>query len=495
MEVENVDLKAETGQKTSTDTSRRYIPLASWAIVVLTCLFIALKITGTGYLPAGDARRHVAQALTHRPFTEVVVMRPEYSMDNSPGWDWLLWELHHKGGWTKDGLMGFSIVALLLCVFLAPLPWLRRPEAWLAALLAQLVAIPELMTRLTQARPYLITETMCMVVLISWSKPEAKNPSRAKIILAAVAIAISTWMHGVWYLWALPVAAFFLAQWWRAAFMLTACWLGGAFAGALMTGHPFVFLRQAVLLITTIYHEHLPQWLMVGELSPHRGEFETLVLLALVFIWRCQQGTAVATLFSSPLLWMIVLCWALGFKADRSWADWGMPAVLVWLALQFQELLNGAWAVSSLKSLLATAFLAVPLFLDATNDLDRRYTRSQTEVPLNASAQELQGWLPDRNGIFYSADLSFFYSTFYQNPDADWRYILGFEPALMPDGDREIYRAIQSGGDIAGAYDLWIKKMRPDDRLAIYTSSMPPLPRLEWQNAGGSLWIGRLPKK
>ncbi|HZQ46137.1 MAG TPA: hypothetical protein VFC07_03930, partial [Verrucomicrobiae bacterium] len=117
----------------------RYVPLATWAVAILVFLLIGLKISGSGYLPGGDLRRHVAQAFTHRAFTDIVVMRPLYSMDNSPGWDELLRFLHEKLSFTKDGLVSFSLVSLLLCVFIAPLPWLRRPEAWLAALLAQLV--------------------------------------------------------------------------------------------------------------------------------------------------------------------------------------------------------------------------------------------------------------------------------------------------------------------------------------------------------------------
>ena len=455
---------------------------------------IAGKIVGTGYLPSGDLRRHVAQAFTHRPYTDIVVMRPEYSMDHSPGWDALLRFLHEHAGLTRDGLVGFSIAALMLCVFLAPLPLLRRPEAWLAALLAELVAIPELMTRFTQARPYLLTEALCMGVLLAWSKPESNQPSWRKIGFTAAAIALSTYIHGTWYLWALPVAAFFLAGWWRAGAWLTASWLAGVVAGGLLTGKPVTFLTQAVFLIGSISHEHPPQWMLVGELQPHYGEFATLALLGLVFLWRKQSGRATDTLYCPPLLAMIAIGWILGFKADRCWADWGIPAVLVWLALQFQELAGAAWPATSLKSLVATALLAAPLFLHSTNDLDRRYSRSLDEAFLDASDPALKGWLPDGNGIFYTANLGFFYSTFYQNPQAEWRYILGYEPALMPDDDLKVYRAIQRKEGALQAYEPWVRKMRPADRLAIYSSTQPALPPLEWHNAVGALWIGRLPQ-
>ena len=46
---------------------------------------------------------------------------------------------------------------------------------------------------------------------------------------------------------------------------------------------------------------------------------------------------------------------------------------------------------------------------------------------------ELKGWMPEKGGIFYGADMTFFYNTFYKNPDGDWRYIVGFEPACVND--------------------------------------------------------------
>src|SRR5689334_21171642 len=86
---------------------QRYVPLLCWAIVVLTFLLLMLKVMGTGYLPGGDARRHVAKVFTERPYTDIVVMRPEYTMDHSPGWEWVLRALHRQTGWSVDGMMGF----------------------------------------------------------------------------------------------------------------------------------------------------------------------------------------------------------------------------------------------------------------------------------------------------------------------------------------------------------------------------------------------------
>jgi hypothetical protein len=102
--------------------------------------------------------------------------------------------------------------------------------------------------------------------------------------------------------------------------------------------------------------------------------------------------------------------------------------------------------------------------------------------------------MPEGSGIFYAADMRFFFNTFYKNPRADWRYMVGFEPALMLPEDLKIYRAIQRAGGACEAYEPWVKKMRAEDRLAIACSIQPPLPSLEWKRSG-DYWIGRLPRK
>jgi len=473
---------------------QRYVPLAVWVLVTLTLVFISLRIIGSGFLAGGDARRHVAKAFTDKPYTEIVVMRPEYTMDHSPGWEWLLRLLHRTAGWDSDALMSFSIMATMLCVFLAPLPWLKRPEAWLVALLAQMLAIPELMTRLTQARPYLLTEGILIALLFAWSSEKPDKPSRAKIALTCAGMALSVWMHGAWYLWVLPLVGFFLAGRSKTGLWLTVCWMVGTLGGAVLTGKPIQFLKQAVLIATSISKEQIPQWIMVGEFRPSYGEFSTLVLVAVVALWRKRQDKNARSVMESPVFWLMGICWILGFKADRFWADWGVPAVLVWLTLEFQEMLTYGSEASSWKRVIASALAAVPLFLHSTNDLDRRYTTSLSEVFLDSREPALQGWLPEPHGVFYTAHMEFFYNTFYRNPQAEWRYILGMEPALMPDEDLRIFRQIQMSQYAVKAYEPWAAKMRPGDRLEIPCSSQPNLPQLEWTNVLAGIWIGRPPR-
>ncbi len=474
---------------------QRYIPLACWIAVLLTSLLICLKIIAYGYLPPGDARRHAAKPFTDKPYSQIVVMRPEYVVDHSPGWEWLLGVLHRGLGWDEDALISFSITSLVLWIFCLPLLWLRRPEAWLAAILAQMIAIPELMgSRWTQARPFLLTEGMLIAFLLSWSKSEPKNPPWWKLLLTYAGFTLSVWMHGSWYLWALLPAAFFLAQQWRAGLWLTACWAAGTLTGAILTGKPAAFLYEAVFMAVSIYQEHLPKWMLVGEFQSSVGEFTTLVLLALVYLWRLPQNKTLRPLFLQPVFWMIAINWILGFAADRFWADWGIPAVLVWLALQFDDAMPAIAAEGSIKRLIVCGLILAPLFLEVTNDFGRRYTFSLDESFVRAGDADLKGWLPEKNGIFYADNMSFFYITFYKNPRADWRYMVGFEPALMPPEDLKIYRAIQRRRGSDEPYEPWIKKMRPEDRLVVERPYQPSLPSLEWKRIG-EYWIGRLSRK
>jgi hypothetical protein len=101
--------------------------------------------------------------------------------------------------------------------------------------------------------------------------------------------------------------------------------------------------------------------------------------------------------------------------------------------------------------------------------------------------------LPDPGGVLYSTNMFLFYTTFFANPKGDWRYILGFEPTLMPEKDLATYRAIFERPLQDRSWAPWIAKLRPADRLAIDTPTQPDLPGLVWTRAGAQLWIGRLP--
>jgi hypothetical protein len=472
---------------------QRYAPLACWLAVLLTAILICFKVLSYGFMPPGDARRHAAKPFAGKPYSEIVVMRPEYVVDHSPGWEWFLGVLHRTLGWDEDALISFSVAGTALVVFCLPLIWMRHPEAWLAAVLAQMIAIPDLMSRWMQGRPYLLTEGILMALLLSWSRERDRRPPWWKLALTCLGFMLSVWVHGTWYLWVLLFAAFFLAQRWRAGLWLAGCWLVGTIVGALLTGRPLAFLEGAVFMAKCIYEEHIPKWMLVGEFQPSTGEYTSIVMLALVYLWRQRQNKSASPLFSQPVVWMVAINWVLGLTADRFWADWGVAAAIVWMAGEIDEAIGTLWVATSLQRLVACGCIVLPLYLLSTNDMGRRYTNWAAEPFFDGSKPELKDWTPGKGGIFYADNMQFFYNTFYKNPQGDWRYMVGFEPALMPPDDLKIYREIHRSDGNPDAYQPWIKKMRPEDRLAVARSAQPGLPPLEWKQGGPGLWIGRLP--
>jgi hypothetical protein len=107
----------------------------------------------------------------------------------------------------------------------------------------------------------------------------------------------------------------------------------------------------------------------------------------------------------------------------------------------------------------------------------------------------LKGWLPEPGGILYASDMTIFYQTFYKNPHGDWRYVLGFEPTLMPKEDFEVYHKVLWNYGDSRAYTPWVRKMAPADRLVIRggRGSPPGIPQLEWNYGVSGIWIGRVP--
>src|ERR1700744_2070303 len=186
---------------------RRYVPLLVWLLVAAVLLMIPFKIVGLGYLPADDALRHVAKAVSGKPWPDILVVGGAFKLDHNLGWHAILGAIHHATNWGTENLVICSVVALFLIVNGAMLPWLRRPEAWLITLLVAMV-ISALPQRFLLGRPFILTITVLMTVLFAEQKCE---PGAKMFVLFTAALTLCTFVHGVWYLWVLPIAAFFFA--------------------------------------------------------------------------------------------------------------------------------------------------------------------------------------------------------------------------------------------------------------------------------------------
>lgn len=479
---------------------KRYIPLAVWMVAVFTILIIPLKIISYGFLPGDDALRHAAKAVSGKTWQQILVMRSDFVIDPSPGWQSILEWIHRWQGCDAETLVVFSVVALMLLVTLSALPWLRRPEAWLGALVVAAVFTPACTTRLARGRPYLVTTAVLITLLFLWSRLKENRedrPSRLALTLTPLLVAASAWIHGSWYLLALPALAILFAGHWRSAFWFGVCWLAGSFLGSALTGHPWEFLLQSVRHMFGVFGHVVVNRQLEPELHPSDGETPAVLVVAALLLWRTISSGWNPRVVLNPIFILMILGWLLGLKIQRFWWDFGIPAFMVWVAFELQDHLEGHLAFDSGKRLLITLGLAAGCYGGFTSDRESRWTENLTTEYLTPATPGEAGWVPGANGIIYNSTMDVFFNTFYKNPTAPWRYILGFESGLMRPDDLEVLRKIQWNYGDARAYEPWVKKMRPQDRMMIQAASVrsgpPDIPELEWHYAVSGLWVGRLP--
>lgn len=474
----------------------QYVPRLVYAIVILVALAIPARIISYGYVPEDDALRHAAKAVSDKPWSEIVVFGNTYTVDHNFGWHFLLRQIHLWTGCDAGGLVDFSVLVLFALLGCCALPWLKRPEAWLGALLLVIVGWPGSASRFMIGRPFLLTTSVLLTILFLWRLRCSSPPKWRTTALFTVLISVAVLVHGVWYLWALPVAAFFLAREFRWGIALGVGWVAGTFLGAAITGHPLDYIFEALQMAVRAIGMHPTQHTLVSEFQPASSNILAILLVSGLLVMRQLARLDARPLTANPVFWLACLCWMFGFANRRFWDDWGLPSLLMLLACDLDLLLQSKLAANSSRRLALAGGLALASYVTTTSDIGSRWTHCLTSKYLSQDDPELAGWLPDKGGVFYAADPSFFYETFFKNPKAEWRYILGFEMTLMPEEDFATLYRIKWNAGAAAAYKPWVDKMHPEDRLFVRAegSSQPPIPGLEWHYTLGGMWSGRLPR-
>jgi hypothetical protein len=272
----------------------------------------------------------------------------------------------------------------------------------------------------------------------------------------------------------------------------------GTILASALTGHPVEYIWQAIILALRVESIHPTQSTLVEEMKPAGGNFLGLLLLGFLLVARQLAKINAPPMTRNPAFWLVAICWVLGCQTVRFWLDWGAPALMVLMAGDLQLFLQARFASDSFKRLGLVCGLALAAYAAITNDVNSRWTYALKQQYLSVAEHPdtLKGWMPDKGGILYSADMTIFYQTFFKNPDGNWRYVLGFEPAFMTDEDFAVYHSFLWNYGDAKALEPWVDKMRPQDRLVSRASrSAPPgIPQLEWNYAVSGIWIGRLPR-
>ena len=473
----------------------QFIPTIIIACVLFTVVLIPMKVVAYGYLPPDDALRHAAKVVSGKDWNEVLVLRGDIVMDTHPGWHAVLSAFRGMTGAGPDSLVVFSVVALFALFCIVPLACLKRPESWLASMLIVAVASPAYIPmRLFLGRPYMFTMAALLVICFLWERLNEERPPIGAMTGITVLVAASTWIHCSWFLFAVPVLALFAARRWRAAGRMAACTALGIAAGAIITGSPAEFLQQTYLHAARAFTGYTLERMLVFEFKPFDGNNTAVAVVFFLLIWRKLRGRWKSSAVDNPVFILGCLGWVLGYVSTRFWTDWGMPALMLWMAGEIDDVGRSQFGRASWARLFFAAIISVTLFMAVTNDAQGRWTKNLNREYITMDDPRLAGWFPGEGGIVYNDQMEVFYETFYSNPNAPWRYILGFEPAMMPEGDLDVFRGIQWDQGAYRSFAPWVKKMRPQDRIIIKrrTSVPPGIPALEWYPAAKDIWIGRL---
>ncbi len=463
------------------------------AAALAAVILVPLRIIAQGFLPGDDALRHVAKAVSGRPWTDVLLLRPGITLDSNPGWHTVLGFLHSALGLGTVDLLIVSVVGLFVVLSLGPVLLLRRPEAWLLALVAVCLADPGLVPRYLCGRPFLLTSAIVPVFCLLWPRLE-DGGSRATLLVFGVCAALSTWIHGSYYLLALPVLALLLASRWRAALRLAGAFAAGILGGAVLTGHPLGHLWQMLLHGYLAVGLPRPTGTLVTEFQPTDGHPVAVLACVALLVWRAQKRPQAPPAWRDPAVVLAASTWALGFVAARFWTDWSAPALASLAAVELEAALerHASTARATAAALLAAAAV---LLLSLGADVGGRWSDPSGRLFLSARNPTHAPWLPQPGGIAYSAEMGVFYGLFFSNPDGPWKYVLGFEPAIMPPADYAVFCEIKRSKGATEAWLPWLQRMRPQDRLYVVQRSnvAPSIPGLEWFQPVYAIWAGRLP--
>jgi hypothetical protein len=468
-------------------------------LVLAAAIVIPFRILGHGFLPLDDALRHAGKVVSGKDWSQLMVVRPDMPIDSHPGWHAFLGVVHAMTGWDTHGLVVFSVVALFALTCVPGIMLLRRPEAWMLSLIVFAVAESRLFARLLMGRPFLVTLAAYLAVVLLLPKLESEKPPREVLGAIVGVIALAVWMHPVWYLWSLPVAACVLARSWRGARRLAAATAIGIFLGCCLTGHPIDFLFQSFEHGALTVDLDAPAASLTQELRPQTGSISFLLVLFAVLATSALRGRFSRAIFDTPVFWLVSIGWVLGWVSLRFWSEFGLPAALVLIALQLEDVIAEHWPEGAWSSLWPVVAVCVAGVVVWSANVEGRWRNhaGRFDILFSPQAREM-GALPDAGGILYSDQMEPFFQGIYRMPDAPWRYMVGFEPALMPPDDREIYQKILDAHPHRppGYYEPWISRMRPEDRMILETAgpgSSPQLPGLEWNFMPPTFWIGRVP--
>ena len=434
-----------------------WLRIATLAAVLSTLLLLPFLVLDRGWVPADDALRHVAKAVSGRSWHDVLVIRPDVTIDQHPGWHAILAFVHRSFGFAPGGLVGFSVVFMAVLVMTAPIPGLRHRESWLGAMAIASVAEPSMVTRLFLGRPYLVSVAVLLYLLATWRRLLQPKAGRLYLWSLVVGIAAATWIHGSPFLWAIPLLAFVLSAPTRVVLRVSVAMALGVTLGAIATGDPWQFLVQTLMHALRAVGTDVPEWMLVGEFKSSTGSPLLVVAIALCTLFlerrpRTGGDARPITILNDPVWSLAAIGWVLGLSSMRFWFDWGLPAAVLGLASTIDRWLDQD-NMTPFRRVSLTVAICLALVFAVGKDRGRRWSNERWRTYARVFDPRQSEWLPGTGGILYNSEMNAFYLGFYSRPTAPYRFLLGFEPTLLPPDElRTVYRIQREGASDHGCH-------------------------------------------
>lgn len=471
---------------------KKYIPLFVLVISLTVALAIPVKILSLGFTPLDDIRANCGVIDSGRSWNEFLVLNEETRIGIHVGW-LNLWSVFHAlTGHDKEFLL-VSMVAIMFWVVAAlPLFALNRPEALLAGLFVCFMADPD-WTRTLLGRPHNFDMAFMLFFGLWGHRLRGRRAPWAVMGGLALFAGLASFSHAVFYLFVIPPAVTALCGEWRMFRRLSLSVVGGVCAGLLATGHAWEYTVQSLVHVMRTVNTQLLERQLAMELWSNTMNREIALAVILLLLWRHARGAWKIGTVKSPMFFLCVLYWILGFKLTRFWTDWGAPAVIAWATLEIHSYLRRVHEPVSPARIGIALTLGLALFLFTTANAQDRWSNADTLRTVDITKPEYSRSLPEPGGILYHPDMGLYNTLVYTYPGGRWKYILGEESSHMPEEDRAIFLDILRARLSPETFRPWVDKLRPQDRIAMYSRTCPPFDRLIWVNPVNTLWIGRLP--
>lgn len=469
-------------------------------LIAIAFILISLKIISLGYIPLDDACRHVAFSMSDKNWSDILVITPGLEADHNAGWHTLLRAVQRYLSFNKEQLLNFSIILLFLLFNLTGTITSPNCAAWLVNILILFIIQKTFFGRMLCGRPFLISCSAALVLFKLWLDPKESQqtkPGRIAIYLISfIALTISVWLHGTWYSFLLIPTALLLSGKILKAFELTLLIAVSTLAGAYLTGDFHEFLHFHYLATLNIFSEKVYNWQLVTEFAEGNIYFTWIFPVVIIAMLLRKTNKLNLNEFSKdPVFILILLSWLLSLKVTRFWFDWGIITLCYWLSAKISILISEMSSVKKpfIRHFLFLFLIAALIVLIPQANWDERATHKKYLADF--SKPELSVFQPEEDGIIYNDSMSEFYFNYYKYPNAKYRYILGFEPAIMPQDDRLVFRDILYTNYNYSAYKPWIKKLTSKDRIFASVNIADYYKELDWIKASSNLWIGKLKNK